>query len=142
MYVGGHVRVDARIHPDRSRGDATLARELGDGLGEQLDVQLEPERGDVARLLVAEQVAGAANLEVAHRDREARAELGVVGERREPGARLRAQLRRVGIEEVRVRGDVRAADAAADLVELREPERVGALDDRACSREGCRSPTR
>ena len=34
-----------------------------------------------------------------------------------------------GIEEVRVRGHVRAADAAADLVELRKPESVRALDD-------------
>ena len=47
----------------------------------------------------------------------------------EPRARLGRQLRRVGIEEVRVREDVRAAHATADLVELREPERVGALDD-------------
>jgi hypothetical protein len=28
-----------------------------------------------------------------------------------------------------VRGDVRAADAPADLVQLREPERVGTVDD-------------
>ena len=39
------------------------------------------------------------------------------------------QLRRLGIEEVRIGEDVRAADPAADLVQLREPERVGALDD-------------
>ena len=83
----------------------------------------------MARLLGAEQVAGAADLEVAHRDREAGAELGVVGERREPGARLRRQLARVRIEEVGVRGLVRAADPSADLVELREAERVRTLDD-------------
>ena len=53
-------------------------------LVEHREVQLEAQRGDVARLLVAEQVAGAADLEVAHRDLEAGAELGVVGERREP----------------------------------------------------------
>ncbi len=53
----------------------------------------------------------------------------MVGERREPRARLGGQLGRVRIEEVRVRGHVAAADATADLVELREPERVGALDD-------------
>ena len=35
----------------------------------------------MAGLLVAEQVAGAAQLEVAHRDLEARAELGVVAQR-------------------------------------------------------------
>ena len=42
----------------------------------------------MTRLLGAEQVAGAADLEVAHRDLEARAELGVVGERREAGSGL------------------------------------------------------
>ena len=56
-------------------------------------------------------------------------ELGVVGERREPRARLGRQLARLGIEEVRVREPVAAADAAADLVELDEAELVGALDD-------------
>ena len=40
-----------------------------------------------------------------------------------------AQLGCVGIEEVGVREDVRAAHPAADLVELGEPERVRALDD-------------
>ena len=96
----------------------------------------------MTRLLGAEQVAGTADLEVAHRDLKARAELGVVGERRQARARLGRQLGRVGVEQVGVRGDVRAADAAADLVELAEPERVGALDDRACWPAGCRCPTR
>ena len=63
--------------------------QLGDRLVQELDVELEADGGDVARLLRAEQLAGAADLEVAHRDREAGAELGVVGERREPRARLR-----------------------------------------------------
>ena len=53
----------------------------------------------------------------------------MVGEGREPGPRLRRQLARVGIEEVRVGGHVRAADTPADLVELGEPERVRPLDD-------------
>ena len=81
------------------------------------------------RLLGAEQVAGAADLEVAHRDLEARAELRVVGEGRQPRPRLGRELGGFGIEEVRVREDVRAPDAAADLVELGEAEQVGALDD-------------
>ena len=129
MYDRRDVRVDAGVDPHRPRDGAPLARELGDGLREHLDVELEPERGHVPRLLGAEQVACAADLEIAHRDREAGAELGVVGERRQPRPRLRGQLVRVGVEEVGVRGPVGAADAAADLVELREPERVGALHD-------------
>ena len=106
-----------------------MPRQLLDGLGEHLAVQLEADRRHVARLLVAEQVAGAAQLEVAHRDAVARAELGVVGERREACARLRRELAAVRVQEVRVGGALAPADAAADLVELGEAEHVGALDD-------------
>src|SRR2546430_1592061 len=131
--VGGHVRVDPRVHAHRPRHRAPLTGQLGYRLAEELDVQLEPEGGDVPVLLGSEQVAGAADLEVAHRDREAGAELGVVGERRQPRAGLWGQLPRVRIEEVRVAEDVRAADPPADLVELGEPERVRPLDDeRVC----------
>ena len=87
-----HVGVDRRIDAHRPRDRAPLARQLRDRLAEQLDVELEAERGHVAGLLGAEQVAGAADLEIAHGDREARAQLGVVGERRQPRPRLRRQL--------------------------------------------------
>ena len=80
-------------------------------------------------LLRAEQLSGAADLEVAHGDREAGAELGVVGEGREAGASLRRQLGGVGIEEVRMRQEIRAANAPADLVELGEAEGIGPFDD-------------
>src|SRR5581483_8188309 len=123
------VRVDASVDADRTGGDAPLALELGHRLVQQLDVELEADGGDVARLLGTEKLAGSSDLEVAHRDGEARAELGVVGERRQSSASLTGQLLRIRIEEVRVRGLIRAADAAADLVELREAEHVGTLDD-------------
>ena len=126
---GGHIRVDAGIHPHRPGGDPLLALHLRNGLVEELDVELEADRGDVAGLLSAEQLARAADLEVAHRDREAGAELRVVGKRRQAGARLGGQLPRIGIEEVRVGRGVGAAHAPADLVELGEAEHVGALDD-------------
>ena len=124
-----HVRVHARVDPHRPRRQPPMTLELGDRLGEHLDVELEPERGNVARLLGAEQVAGAADLEVPHRDLEAGAELGVVGEGREPRPRLGRELHRIRVEQVGVRGHVGAAHAAADLVELGQPERVGALHD-------------
>src|SRR3954470_8829985 len=100
-----------------------------DRLVEHAHVQLEPERRDVAGLLVAEQVARAADLEVAHRDLEARAELGVVAQRAQALRRLLRQRGRARVQEVRVRALARATHAAADLVELGEPEQVGALDD-------------
>ena len=70
MYEAGtYASTRASTRTGRARG-ARLAGQLGDGLVQHLDVELEPERGDVARLLGAEQVAGAADLEVAHRDRK------------------------------------------------------------------------
>ena len=83
----------------------------------------------MAGLLVAEQVAGAADLEVAHRDLEAGAELRVVRQRAEAPRRLLGQRGRARVEQVRVGALAAAADAAADLVELGEAEHVGALDD-------------
>jgi hypothetical protein len=53
----------------------------------------------------------------------------VVGKCRETRARLRSELLRIGIEEIGVGEHVAPSDTAADLVELREPELVGALDD-------------
>ena len=76
-----HVGVDPRVDPHRPGHRSPLARELGDGLVQELEVELEPDGCDVARLLRAEQVARAADLEIAHR--------GVVGEGREPRPRLR-----------------------------------------------------
>src|SRR5438552_1584410 len=82
------VGVDARVDADRTRGEPPLAGQLRDGLMQHLDIELEAQRGDMAGLLRAEQIAGAANLEVAHRDREAGTELRVVGERRKARPRL------------------------------------------------------
>ena len=69
--VGRDVGVDLRVDPHGPGDGAARARELGHRLAEQLDVELEPDCRDVARLLGPEEVAGAADLEVAHRDREA-----------------------------------------------------------------------
>src|SRR5581483_12510504 len=99
-----------------------LALERGDGLVEHLQVELEAERRDVAGLLVAEQVAGAADLEVAHRDLEAGAELRVVGQRAEALRGLLGQRGVARVEQVRVGALAASADAPADLVELAEAE--------------------
>src|SRR3954469_6102085 len=112
---GGYVRIDARVHANRSCSRTAFPGELGHGLAEKLHVELEAERRDVTVLLGAEQVAGTTDLEVAHRDREARAELRVVGERRQARPRLRGQLARVRIEEVGGREQVRAAAPPAGL---------------------------
>ena len=103
--------------------------ERGDGLLEHRLVELEADFLDVARLFLAEQVACPADVEVVARELETGAKaferlqhvepaLGGVGE---------LALRRHG--EQRVGALLGAADAAADLVELREAEMVGVVHD-------------
>src|SRR3954470_17241963 len=130
--VGRHVGVDVDVEAHGLRlvfSREALALARPDRLVEHAHVQLEAERRDVAGLLVAEQVAGAADLEVPHRDLEAGAELGVVAERAQALRRLLGERGRARVQEVRVRALARAADTPADLVELGEAEEVGALDD-------------
>jgi hypothetical protein len=100
------VGIDAGVDTQPADGDALLALQLGHRLVEELDIELEADGGHVSRLLRSQQLPRAADFEVAHGDGEAGAELGVVGERREPRAGLRGQFARVGIEEVCVRGRV------------------------------------
>ncbi len=102
---------------------------LLDGLREQPRVEIEPDRGHVARLLPAEDVARAADLEVGQGDLEAGTQLRRVEDRLEPLPRLLAHPLAPPVEQVRVRPPRRPPDAAAELVELRQPERVGPVDD-------------
>ena len=81
------------------------------------------------RLLTAEDVARAADLEVGQGDLEARPELRGVEDRLEPLACLVRQPLAPSIEQVRVRPPRRPTDPPAKLVELRQPERVRAIDD-------------
>ena len=81
-----------------------------------------------------EQVAGAADLEVAHGDLEPRAELGVLADGAQPLVGLLRQ-RPVGREEqVGVGPLAGPADPAAQLVELAEAEQVGPVDDERVDR--------
>jgi hypothetical protein len=83
----------------------------------------------VSGLLVAQQVAGTADLEVAHGDLEAGPQLRVVAQRAEALRRLLGQRGGARVQEVGVGALAAAAHAAADLVELGQAEDVRALDD-------------
>ena len=107
-----------------------------------LGVELEPDRGDVPRLLLAEQVARAADLEVVRREAEAAAQVVELLQDAQPllgvgGDEMLARNQQVGVRPV-----MRPADAAAELVELRQTEGVGAVHDDRVGASGCRAPTR
>ncbi|CAB4882033.1 unannotated protein [freshwater metagenome] len=129
--VRRHEGVDAHVEPHRFALGLVIALRTGctHRLIEHGEIELEPQRRDVPGLLIAEQVSGTADLQVAHRDLEAGAQLRVVGERAQAPHRLVAQRRSTRVEEIGVGTLAAATDAAADLVKLRESEEVGALDD-------------
>ena len=125
------VRVDARVDPHRARDDAAPARRA----------RRRPRSASRRRARTRARRRGPTARRRAGRPR--RGSRGRASRSGSPApssvwsasvaSRARASAVssvRVRVEEVRVGGHVRAADPAADLVELREPERVGALDDR------------
>ena len=125
----GDAEVDLR-RPFAVVGQLDLAGlQLGDLLVQHVLVELEADLADVAGLLLAEEVAGAADVEVLGGQREAGAEAVEGAEDAEALFGLGGELlARLGHDEG-VGAELGAADAAADLVELGEAEHVGALDD-------------
>ena len=105
------------------------ALERAHGAIEHFGVEREADFFDLAGLFFAEQLAGAADFEIVRREREAGAELF---ERRECFEALfgiggdDAPIRH---DEIRVRAVMRAPDASAQLMQLREAEPIGAIDD-------------
>ena len=123
------VRVDRQLDPDLGPLGRRVVLQLAHRLADHPHVEVEPDPGDVPGLLAAEQVPGAADLQVLQRDVHAGADLGVLRHRGQPLVRGLGQrlLRRV--EEVRVRPLPAAADPAAQLVQLRQPGGVGPVHD-------------
>ncbi len=80
-------------------------------------------------LLAAQEIAGAADLQVERRHAEAAAEIAELLDRRQPLARNRRQRLLRRNQQVGVRGTVRPAHTASELVQLRESVPVRAVDD-------------
>ena len=106
-----------------------LALEFFHRLTEKLAVEIEADGSHVTGLFCAEEGAGAADFEVAHRDAEAAAEGGVLANGIEPLAGVasgdgiaREKKKGVGLA-------VRAPDTATELIEVREAKAVGAVDE-------------
>ena len=121
-----HERLHRQVDPQLPLLRHRLALQLLHRLLQDADVGVEPDGGDVAVLLGAEHVAGAPQLQVAQGDAEAAAE-GLVNsrDRGEPLVRLLGELALRREEQVRERALGAAADAPAQLVELREAHQVG-----------------
>src|SRR5439155_23843686 len=101
-----------------------------------VDVELETDLLHFARLLLAQYLARAADFEVVHGEIEAGAQLFHELDRLQPFLRLRGERFLGRRQQIRVRLMVRAADAAAQLMQLREPKAVRTVDyDRVGSRD-------
>ncbi len=109
--------------------DRLALLERAHGALEHARVEVEADFLDLARLRFAQHFARAADLQVVHRQVEARAELLHHLDRFEALLRLLSQGFLGRNQQIGVRLVVRAADAAAQLVQLREAEPVGAVDD-------------
>src|SRR4029434_8865586 len=121
--VYAEVQLRARLLHD------LFASQLLDGAFEHLRVQVEADGVDVARLLAAEQIARAAQFQVERGYAEARAQVREFAYRGQPLPRDRRQLLVGRDEQVGVSAAVRAPDAAAKLIELRQPVSVRPVDD-------------
>ena len=99
------------------------------GFGHHAYVQVEAHALDMAGLLVAQKVTGAAQFQVLHGHVETGAERRVLRDRGEPVMGLLGhRLGRV-VQEVGVRAFTSTADAAAQLMKLAQAETVGMVDD-------------
>ncbi|OQA06146.1 MAG: hypothetical protein BWY66_02028 [bacterium ADurb.Bin374] len=127
--MGGEQRRNGNLDRDLGRPHGSTASQARDGFLEQFDIQRESDRRDVAALLLAEHVAGAANLEIAHGDPEARSERRVLLDRGQPLCGFLRQPFSLRVEEERERLTARTADPAAQLVHLGEAQPLGFVDD-------------
>ncbi len=116
LAVGGRpVRVPVRLQ----------------GLADQAHVQVESDAGDVAGLLAAQEVARTSDLKVVLGDRQARAQLVVRGDRRQPVVSGLGQRHLRWVEEVGVAALPASPHPATQLVQLGQPEGVGTIDDQS-----------
>ncbi len=101
---------------------------------EHVQVHGEPDLGHLATLLLAEQLAGAADLQVVRGQHETRAQLFHRLDRFEPLGRIPRERLAGGSDQISVGAVVRAADAPAQLVQLRQAHVVGPVDDEGVRR--------
>ena len=123
--VGRHADVDFRFdgHLDGA------AAQFVDGLFQHLGVEFVADRGHAPRLLLAQQVAGPADLQVVGRQPEAAAQVVQFLQDFQAPLGVARERAFVADQQIGVRAQRGATDPAAQLVELGQSEAVGAVDD-------------
>ena len=125
-------QVDA--HARRLHAGVVIAARLGHGLSQHLRKQVKAHARQVTVLLGAHKRAGAADLQVAHGDAHAAAQVLELGKRGQARRGLLGQRQLAGEHKVRVSLRGRAAHAALELVELRQAQALRVLDDERVGR--------
>jgi len=96
---------------------------------EQLAVKLETDGGDVAALFRAEQIAGAADLKVAHGNFKPAAKRGVLPDGADAFAHVGQQARVARQQQIRIGLVLVTPDPPAQLVKIAQAEAVGSIND-------------
>ena len=113
-------QVDA--HARRLHAGIVIAARLGHGLSQHLRKQIEAHARQVTVLLGAHKRAGATDLQVAHGDTHTATQVLELGKRGQARRGLLGQRQLAGEHKVRVCLRGRAANAALELVELRQAQ--------------------
>src|SRR5208282_3390195 len=126
---GWNTDVETEIELDFRDFNARFALHFADGAFQHLRVKFEAHRFDVAALLAAEKIPRASQFEIEGSDLEAGAEVGKFLERGEAATRDGGQFNFRGQKKICVGAPVRPAHSTAKLIELRQTQPVGAIDD-------------
>ena len=104
------------------------AAQLVDRFGHERLIHVEAHLRDRSGLLLPEDVASASNLEITRRDLEPSAELRESLQHLDAPTSFLRQISRRN-EKTRESARLRSTDASSELIELRETQTIGAIDD-------------
>lgn len=125
----GDLRLDVQLDVNGDARRGRLPAHPLDGFFEKLAIKLVADRGDVAGLLRAEDVAGAANLQIPHGDAKSRAQIAVFLNRLQSfGGHARQRTVRAE-QKIAIGAVLVTTDAAAKLMEIGESEVFRAVDE-------------
>ena len=116
----GEMGVEREFDPHLSRlGWRRFTRfQFRHGFGDHLDVQVEADGRQMARLYVAQNAPRASNLQIAHRQLETRAEVGKLTDCLQAAVRLFAQPLVFGVEQVGIGALRGSSDPPSQLIQL------------------------